>query len=110
MQTYKTLTRTTLDKTNDLPNEGVYVIAYLGKVMYVGKTEDSVSHRLYGHWLMRSSDALGLWMDKLKADWHNIRLDVLEPPDGIDIRYWLRKCEAECIRKFSPLFNTQLMV
>jgi len=91
--------RTTLDALDDVPHAGVYVIAYLGRVLYVGKAEDSVAGRLASH--MYNSDAIGEWMRSVD-DWPNVRLDVLTPPyDG-----WIAPVEEALIRKFTPLFNT----
>lgn len=108
MDKYKTKTRTTLNKTDDLPHAGVYILAYMGKVVYVGKAETSVTHRLEQHWFNRGAEALGAWMDKLRDDWCNIRLDVLEPPDNVDERGWLKATESALVRQFKPLFNSYL--
>ena len=102
---YKSLIRTTLDKTDGLPYSGIYIIAYLGKILYVGKTIDSVSVRLYQHWINRGKEDLGSWMDNIRQDWHNVRLDVLEAPDVENFDYWLRQVENLLIKKFNPLFK-----
>jgi hypothetical protein len=110
MDKYKSLTRTTLHEAmNDgvLPHAGIYIVAYLGRILYVGKAEGSVAHRLTGHFLSREFDLLGVWMDRVQQDWHNVRLDVLEPPDS-DWRYWLQSAESALVRRFVPLFNEQL--
>jgi hypothetical protein len=42
MDKYKSLTRTTLHEAmNDgvLPHAGIYIVAYLGRILYVGKAE-----------------------------------------------------------------------
>jgi hypothetical protein len=107
---YKTLTRTTLDKTDNLPFAGVYIIAYMGKVVYVGKSHYNVADRIANHWRKRMTEYLGDWMDKMRLEWHNIRLDVLEPPDDVDEEQWVKQVESALVRKFNPLFNISLQV
>jgi excinuclease UvrABC nuclease subunit len=88
---------------------GIYIISYLGKIIYVGKTEESVKHRLTGHMTNSRNELLGSWMRRVD-DWENIGLDVLVPPNDVeDLKSWLRNAEAACIKKFSPLFNFHLM-
>lgn len=109
MEGYKSKVRTTLHDMDNLPNAGVYVIAYMGKVLYVGKASESVFGRIKGHLYRRSIEDLGTWMYRVRDDWHNVRLDVLEPPDEtIDVGYWLRSAESSLIRCFHPLFNEQI--
>lgn len=108
MQTYKTLTRTTLAQTDDLPLAGIYVLAYMGTVVYAGKAEGGIANRLKQHWLNRLYEPLGDWMDKLIHDWDNVRLDVLEAPDDC-AEYWLRDAERAVINRFQPLFNDKLV-
>ena len=105
---YKRLARTTLKELKDLPHVGVYVIAYMGKVLYVGKASESVDGRLNNHLYKRDTDDIGGWMFKVQDDWHNVRLDVLEPPDEVDQRKWLMEVEGALVREFEPLFNTCL--
>ena len=106
---YKTLTRTTFHEMDALPHYGVYIIAYMGRVLYVGKAADSVMGRLRSHLLERDTELLGGWMYKIRDDWHNVRLDVIEPPDTGDVDAWLRNAEKELIQHHRPLFNIQLM-
>ena len=108
MQTYKSKTRTVLSETADLPMCGIYILAYMGRVVYVGKATSGIAQRLEQHIENRLYELLGYWMYMLQMDWVNIRLDVLEAPDdGTD--YWLREAEARLIRRFNPLFNVMNM-
>lgn len=107
MDKYSELKRTTLAEIGDIPHVGVYVIAYMGKVVYVGKAESSVYGRLANH--MYVVDDVGAWMRKVQSDWDNVRLDVLAPPVGADVD-WIGRAEEALIHKFSPLFNTALNV
>lgn len=102
----KKIIRTTLaDRIPDAV--GVYIIAYLGKILYVGKAEHSVNDRINNHRNNALKEQLGSWMIRCD-DWPNIRLDVLVAPDLVDLRTWTKLVEAACIRKFSPLFNIAL--
>lgn len=100
--------RTTMAETDNLPHVGIYVLAYMGKIVYVGKAEESVIARLEQHCRNCNKESLGNWLINLRDDWCNIRLDVLEPPDNGDTHSWLVSAEAALIRKFKPLFNVQL--
>lgn len=103
----KEIFRTTLaDEIPDVP--GVYVFAYLGKVLYVGISTVSVKRRIREHQsnAIASNELLGQWMIKC-TDWENIRVDVLIPPDSEDQKYWLRTAESTCIRRLIPLLNQQ---
>jgi hypothetical protein len=58
---------------------------------------------------MRSDRSrIGCWLSEMESEWCNVRLDILEPPHPDDYQ-WLSKIEDACIKKFSPLFNAQLM-
>jgi hypothetical protein len=99
--------RTTLDKIDEgLFPDGVYILAYMGRVTYVGKTNMSVGQRLLSHWYsaLARKATLGAWLRKIQGDWSNVRLDILVPPDDEDER-WRKEVEYACIRKFRPLFN-----
>jgi hypothetical protein len=112
MDKYMSLTRTTLHEAmNDgvLPHAGIYIVAYMGRVLYVGKSEEGVGHRLTDHIYNCGTELLGGWMYKVRDDWHNVRLDVLEAPDGDDWQYWLQSAESALVRVFNPLFNIALM-
>lgn len=111
MEKYKSLTRTTLHDLDDIPHAGVYIIAYMGKILYVGKSNDSIIRRLRNHLEQADTEILGGWMYKIKMDWHNVRIDILEPPDNesVNVDLWLRNLEAALVRKFNPLFNIHLM-
>lgn len=85
-----------------LPHAAIYIIAYLGRVVYVGKAQDGVEARLAGH--MTAPSRLGSWLRRVD-DWENVRLDVLGAHDDD----WLRRAEEACIRRFRPLLNTQLL-
>lgn len=108
MQTYKSLTRTTIAECADLPHSGIYIIAYMGRIVYIGKAVD-VGRRLAGHITGRANEMLGNWLDAMRFDWPNIRLDVLETPDDADGQAWNSDAERALIRRFNPLFNKALM-
>ena len=92
---------------DELPNvAGVYILAYLGRVVYVGKTEKMVAGRLRDHLLITAYD-LGAWLLRVR-DWANVRLDVLVPPDKLS-DVWLKQAERACIKRFRPLFNELLV-
>ena len=110
MQKYKTLTRTSLSELGNVPFCGVYVVAYMGKIVYVGKASQDVVSRLIGHWQNRMNEPLGNWMDKVRADWDNVALDVLEPPDNVNVDYWLQSAESALVQRLNPLFNTALVL
>jgi len=102
--------RTTLDQAlfeNVLPYVGIYVMAYMGKILYVGKAEDGIKDRLTNHISMNKS-LIGIWLKSMEADWHNVRLDVLEPLDCED-RRWLVQAEMALVQRFVPLFNEKLI-
>ena len=103
----KEILRITLaDEIPDIP--GVYVLAYFGKIVYIGISEIGVMHRLQEHGIHadKTSELLGKWMIRC-SDWENVRLDILVPPDGVDMRWWLKTTESTCIRRFIPLLNQQ---
>lgn len=107
LQKYKALHRTTFDKMgNGLPYSGIYIIAYLGKVMYIGKASEDVYLRIVSH-ILYAPDNIGHWLTGMKFDWHNILLDVLETPDNSPDN-WLKEAEAALIRRFNPVFNIHL--
>lgn len=108
MEKYKALTRTTLAETDNLPFVGIYIVAYMGTVVYIGKASESIANRLIGHWRARYKEGFGDWMDKMRLEWENVRLDVLEPPDNTELATWLKDTEAALVRYFKPLFNQQL--
>ena len=99
-------TRTTIAELDNLPNAGVYIIAYLGCVLYVGKSGCDVCGRLRLH--LTKPSQLGAWLRRVE-DWGNVRLDVLEAPFSDDFQVWLTKAEDALIHRFKPLFNMQLM-
>ena len=102
--------RTTFDQVYEgkIPLVGIYIIAYMGKIMYVGKAEETVIGRLASH-TRYNLTPIGGWLNSMEFDWRNIRLDILEPPTHEDNREWLKRTENACIKRFAPLFNTQLM-
>ena len=106
MQKYKTLIRTTLQETDNLPLYGIYVIAYMGKILYIGQTTNSPGYRLQQH--IEARDDIDVWMYSVN-DWDNVRLDVLEAPD-IEPVYWMKEAEAAMIAMFNPLFNVMCNV
>jgi len=106
--------RTTLDRLEDDPvfgAPGVYIVSYMSKIVYVGKSESSVGERLYSHVVHAEdeSEHLGRWLI-VNQDHANIAIDILEPPldINIDMSSWLRQAEAVCIKRLRPLFNVQL--
>lgn len=111
MKSPKEYHRTTLacafDGRTLLPHSGIYVLAYMGQILYVGKAEDVVDrfrlHCLHGRPLRVDG-----WLREMAWDYDNVRLDILETPDDVIESHWLANTEAACIRRFSPLFNTQL--
>jgi len=105
---HKSLHRTTMAQLDDLPNAGIYIIAYMGKVIYVGKATDSVMDRIRTHLLKAIDEPFGYWLENMRFDWPNVRVDVLEAPDNIDIQYWSREVEGSLVRRLNPLFNQQL--
>ena len=104
MQRYSNKHRTTVADSGNLPNIGLYVIAYMGAVLYVGKAEVSVWERLRSH--MTTIAPIGAWLRKVQDDWDNVRLDVLEPPTDTDAHLWLCEAERALIARLDPMFNT----
>lgn len=102
------LIRTTM---SELPNIqeciGIYIVAYMGKIVYVGKAEYNIPSRLVGHFTNALNEPFGAWLRMIEPDWQNVRLDVLTLPDEVG-DWWLREAENTLIRKFNPLFNEQL--
>ncbi len=107
---YENIYRTTFDKAFEepIPHVGIYIIAYMGKILYVGKAESSVTARLNQH-IKHLQTKIGIWLYAMEFDWHNIRLDIIEPLDHQG-HYWLVQTENACIKKFNPLFNDKLML
>ena len=105
------IVRTTIQNMDDarLNAPGVYVIAYMGRIVYVGKASESMAHRINTHvyGAMEAREQLGKWLVK-NADHENMRLDGLVVPYGVDAQAWTKDVEAACIRKFRPLLNEQL--
>ncbi len=93
-----------------LPHAGVYVLAYMGRVIYVGKAED-VAGRLYSHLTPAAGKLLvDDWLQNMGAfDAENVRLDVLVPPLDAGPE-WSRAVEAACVRQLRPLMNVQLQL
>lgn len=65
---------TLADSIPDTP--GIYILAYMGKIVYIGLTQDSVYHALLYH--QYKQDRLGQWMSE--QDPASVRLDILIPP------------------------------
>ena len=109
ISTYENIYRTTFNRAFEeaLPHSGIYIIAYLGKILYVGKAEVSVIARLNQH-IKHLNTRIGVWLYGMELDWQNIRLDIIEPP-AYEGHYWLSRAEMACIKQFSPLFNKDLM-
>ena len=107
------LTRTTLDKAFDeetlLPISGIYILAYMGNVIYVGQAAD-ISDRMRQHCtgLVAHPLPVDAWIRQMQFDYQNIRLDILETPPMAEDRFWLNETEAACIRQFRPLMNDRL--
>ena len=98
--------RTTLDAAFDgeslLPLSGIYILAYMGKTVYVGQSVD-IPGRLLHH-CARGNLLIDAWLYGMRFDYANIRLDILASSDQL----WLKEAEAVCIQYFKPLLNTQL--
>jgi len=114
MQKPKEFHRTTLNVAFDehtvLPLSGIYILAYMGEVVYVGKAMD-ISARLRSHCVIQARKRQQLidgWLWNMVWDYGNVRLDILETPDECDEQQWLRATEAACIRQFRPLLNVRL--
>ena len=103
MEKYKSLHRATIGEMGNIPHSGIYIVAYMGKVMYIGRAIESVVERLKNH--ICQGDRLGGWLRNVDGDWNNIRLDVLETPDIENGKGWLDLVEDKLIKKFQPLFN-----
>lgn len=102
-----TFYRETVAEMEMIPEtHGIYILAYMGEIVYVGKAEISIHDRLRGHFTNSLNEPLGAWLRKVDGDWENIRLDVLVPPAGHPT--WLQDVERQLIAKFRPLFNIQL--
>lgn len=109
MKAPKEIIRITLDKYYDtktvLPYSGVYIIAYMGKVLYVGRASD-MNDRMRQH--IKIGDlTVDYWLRSMTFDFANIRVDILETPDDIDGKYWGKEAEARLITYFNPIFNDQ---
>lgn len=100
-------TRTTMDKWDNLPDMSVYVIAYMGAVLYVGKAVRSTAIRIREHLYPRSPSDIGNWL-RLVPDWKNVRLDVLEAPLDETANSWLIRAEAALTNRFQPIFNRRI--
>ena len=104
MQPPVNITRTTLSNLHatDLPIAGCYVIAYMGSIVYVGKSID-LPYRLRHH-LISGTQAIDLWLRRMTHDYDNIRIDLLESP-----RYeWENDAEIALIHYFKPLMNLRM--
>ena len=106
---YENIHRTTFDQVfeSQLPHVGIYILAYMGKVLYIGKAESSVVERLENH-IKQYTSRIGYWLRTMEFDWANVRLDIVEPPPRQD-RLWFSWVENACIKRFIPLFNEQLI-
>ena len=86
-----------------MPVAGVYVLAYMGKVLYVGRSVD-VADRMRQHLTPAVGRLLvDWWLQGVgQLDAENVRLDVLEAPasDG-----WMPRAEGALIAQLRPLFN-----
>jgi len=106
MKRYKSIKRTTLDNLDYLPNLGVYIMAYLGRVLYVGKS-NCVHNRIIQHMKYIETE-IDHYLWKISSDYINVRLDVLECPDDADGEAWIKETEAQLINRFKPVFNVML--
>jgi hypothetical protein len=95
--------RTTLaaafDGETELPYSGVYILAYMGKIVYVGRSVD-LPDRLRCH-CARGNQLIDAWLYGMRFDYQNIRLDILASVDPV----WLKEVEDVCIKHFKPLLN-----
>ena len=103
----KQICRVTFDQLGKtpLPNAGIYIVAYMHQILYIGKAKISVSDRLRSHMVLMTR--IGRWLRMYELDWENVRLDVLEIPDG-QSEQWLFQAENVLVKVFKPLFNSQL--
>ena len=106
---YDNLHRTTVSKVFEEEQNyaGVYVLAYMGQVLYVGKAEADVSESLNNH-MMYSHSRIGIWLRAMQWDWSNVRIDILEPTEQGG-NQWIKDAEIACIKHFLPLFNDYMM-
>lgn len=96
------------DEITMIPICGIYVIAYMGTVLYVGKSVD-IAPRMRTHCTVNHCK-IDLWLQQMVFDYENIRIDILIPGLEVEnIDRWLDRTELKCIRKFSPLFNDLLI-
>jgi excinuclease UvrABC nuclease subunit len=104
----KTKYRITMADLSELPDiSGIYILAYMGQILYVGKASGSVPYRIVSHFNNALHENIGAWLRNFESDWQNVRLDILEAPlENFDT--WLTNAEIALIRKFKPLFNTNL--
>lgn len=99
----KSKSRTVMTEIDDIPHAGVYAIAYMGKVLYVGKSSISVFDRLRNH--IGKPSEFGAWLRRVEGDWGNVRIDVLEQPDEAGNK-WLLDVEEALIKRHRPMFNS----
>jgi len=100
--------RTTLKEaleTECLPYSGIYILAYMNQILYVGKSSVSINDRLKSH--LEPNSRTGVYLRRIEFDWDNIRLDILEPPKCDNHDCWLMQAEMSLINQFKPLFNVQ---
>ena len=102
----KRIHRTTIYElvNNDDHPFGVYIVAYLGRIIYVGGTTQPITSRLSTHYY--SGAKFGKWLISTINDWHNVRIDILEP-ESVENEEWITEAEKACIQKFRPLLNYQ---
>lgn len=105
----KSIWRGTLSEieTKPLPHSGVYIIAYLGRIIYIGKAIE-VGDRLRQHATPAGHMVdFDNWFQVVAlSDPQNVRLDILENPNGNS--YWNTRAESACIQYFRPLLNVQI--
>ena len=88
------------------PVSGIYILAYMGTIIYVGQSAD-IPYRLLHH-CSRGRQRIDAWLRNMAWDYGNVRLDILETPHGCNEKSWLNNTENACIKQVSPLLNVQL--
>ena len=92
------------DGESEIPISGVYVIAYLTSILYVGQSID-IPHRMHTH-CTNGVLPIDYWLQNMGWDYHNIRVDIhiTASDDHMEI------IEERMIKQFCPVYNTLLVI